>query len=201
MFTAPKFTPEDAWPAGGLVVAGLTVRTKKVIAFWLPLVPDRYTVDVPVVAELLAVNVSRLLPVVGFGLKEAATPGGVPMDRFTLPVKSPRSVTTIVFVPGEPGEITTAPDRGAMLNPGTLTVRDSVVVAVSVPEVPVMVSEYAPVAAELLKVSVSTLLPTVGFALHDAVTPLGRPETERLTLPVNPPRAFTMMVDVVEPPW
>ena len=59
-------------------------------------------------------------------------------------------------------------------------------VSVTLPDVPVMVKLYCPMAVELLTVSVSTLLPVVGFGENDAVTPLGRPETERFTLPENP---------------
>jgi hypothetical protein len=49
-------------------------------------------------------------------------------------------------------------------------------------------------------VIVSTLLPAAGFVLNDAVTPLGRPETVRFTLPLNPPREFTRMVEVPDVP-
>ena len=59
------------------------------------------------------------------------------------------------------------------------------------PEVPVMVSVFVPTAAELAAVNVRMLLPVVGFGFHSAVTPLGRPETERVTLPVNPYSGFT----------
>jgi len=47
---------------------------------------------------------------------------------------------------------------------------------------------YCPTAAELLAVSVSVLLypAVVGFGEKDAVTPLGKPDAERVTLPVNP---------------
>ena len=52
-----------------------------------------------------------------------------------------------------------------------------VVVAVWVPEVPVMMSVYWPMGAVLPAVTVSVLLPAVaGFGEKDAVTPLGRPE-------------------------
>ena len=65
-------------------------------------------------------------------------------------------------------------------------------VAVRLPEVPVMVKGYCPTTAELLVVSVRILIPEVGFALHVAVTPAGRPDvTARLTLPVNPYCGFT----------
>lgn len=65
-------------------------------------------------------------------------------------------------------------------------------VAVRLPDVPVMVKEYWPMVAEVLAVSVSRLLPDVGFVPHDAVTPPGKVDvTARLTLPVNPFREFT----------
>ena len=70
---------------------------------------------------------------------------------------------------------------------GTPMVTAKVVVAVWLPEVPVMVTLYCPRLAELLAVNVSALLyPVVGFGEKDAVTPLGRPDAERVTLPVNP---------------
>ena len=54
------------------------------------------------------------------------------------------------------------------------------------PEVPVTVIVLVPVVAVLLAVNVSTLLDVVGLTPNDAVTPLGRPEAERLTDPVKP---------------
>jgi len=65
-------------------------------------------------------------------------------------------------------------------------VRVSVAVDVMLPEVPVMVTVLAPRAAEGLAVSVRVLEPVAGLGLKEPVTPLGSPETERLTLPVNP---------------
>jgi len=72
------------------------------------------------------------------------------------------------------------------VNVGAESVRENVVDAVNVPEVPVIVTVLVPTAAELLAVSVSVALPVVGFGEIDAVTPLGKPESERLTLPVKP---------------
>ena len=72
---------------------------------------------------------------------------------------------------------------------GAETVTLRVVLEVVEPEVPVMVALYCPRAAVLLAVNVSRLeLAEVemGFGENDAVTPLGRPVTVRLTLPVNP---------------
>jgi len=65
--------------------------------------------------------------------------------------------------------------------------RANVVVAVRAPDFPVMVTLYWPTAAELLAVSIRVLSnPVAGFGEKDAVTPVGRPEAERVTLPVNP---------------
>jgi hypothetical protein len=68
------------------------------------------------------------------------------------------------------------------------------------PDVPVIVNAVVPPAAVLLAFSVNTLLPEVGFVPHDAVTPVGSPDTERFTFPENPKRGKTVTVDVVELP-
>jgi hypothetical protein len=54
------------------------------------------------------------------------------------------------------------------------------------PEAPLMVTVDVPVLAVLLAVRVNVLAPVVGFGLNDAVTPLGNPDAERLTFPLNP---------------
>ena len=54
------------------------------------------------------------------------------------------------------------------------------VVAVTVPEVPVMVTTKVPGVAGLLAVSVIALDPVeVGFGANDAVTPAGRPDAAK----------------------
>lgn len=65
-------------------------------------------------------------------------------------------------------------------------VREIVVVFVKLPETPVMVTVTVPVAAVLLAVSVKPLALVVLFGLNEAVTPLGRPEADRATLPLKP---------------
>ena len=67
-----------------------------------------------------------------------------------------------------------------------LTVRAIVVLAVRLPEVPLIVTVAVPVVAVLLAVSESTLLPVVGLVAKVAVTPLGRPEAASVMLPVKP---------------
>jgi hypothetical protein len=49
-----------------------------------------------------------------------------------------------------------------------------------------MVTVYWPAAAALLAVKVNVLLDVTGFGEKEAVTPLGKPVTDRLTLAVNP---------------
>jgi hypothetical protein len=85
---------------------------------------------------------------------------------------------------------------------GAFTVRVRVVFAVKLPEVPVMVTVTFPVVAVLLAVSVRVLVVVVLVGLNTAVTPLGRPDAARLTLPLNPFRSFTVIVLVpAAPPW
>src|SRR5215467_2469861 len=57
-----------------------------------------------------------------------------------------------------------------------------------------MVTETVPVAAPAAAVSVSELVLVVGFVPKDAVTPLGKPEADRVTLPVKPLVGLTVIV-------
>ena len=74
------------------------------------------------------------------------------------------------------------------------------VVAVNVPEVPVMVRLEVPVVAVLLDVRVNTLAPVVGLVPNEAVTPVGSPAIASVTLPANPPAPVTVMVSVMKLP-
>ncbi len=60
------------------------------------------------------------------------------------------------------------------------------VVPVKLPEVPVMVTGKVPVVAVILAVSVKMLEPAALEGLKEAVTPLGKPDADKLTVPVNP---------------
>lgn len=79
--------------------------------------------------------------------------------------------------------------------------RRTVVVADTAPEVPVMTTVAEPVVAVLLADSVSKLVPDVGFGVNDAVTPLGKLDATKLTLPVNPFTLVTTTLVVLEKPW
>ena len=81
--------------------------------------------------------------------------------------------------------------------------REKVVVADREPETPEIVIVDVPmVAAPVPAVSVSTLLPVVGLVPKAAVTPLGNPDAESVTLPVKGLTSVTVIVSVpVPPPW
>jgi hypothetical protein len=79
-------------------------------------------------------------------------------------------------------------------------VRVIVAAFVKLPEVPVTVTVAVPVVAALLDVSVNVLVAVAGLGLNDAVTPLGRPDADKLTLPLNPFCGVTVIVLVPLPP-
>lgn len=85
------------------VAVALTVSEMDVVCVSDPETPVIVTDEVPVVAVPDAVNVTPLLPVVGFVPKLAVTPAGNPdADRLTLPVNPPEGVTVIVLLPVPP---------------------------------------------------------------------------------------------------
>lgn len=69
---------------------------------------------------------------------------------------------------------------------GVLIVNAIVVLAVMLPEVPVIVIVAVPGVALLLAVRVRVLLLVAGFGENDAVTPLGRFKADKFTFPLNP---------------
>ena len=81
--------------------------------------------------------------------------------------------------------------------PNGFTVSVIVVVALRLPEVPVIVTVAVPFFAALLAVKVTTLDEVAGFWPKDAVMPLGSPEANSVTFPKNP---FTgVMLTVLVP--
>jgi hypothetical protein len=190
-------------PKSGVATA-FTVRVTVVLWLKLPDVPVIVTVAVPVVAVPLAVSVKVLLPVVLAGLKLAVTPEGKPeADRLTLPLKPFTGLTVMVLVPLPPWVTETLVGEADRLKSGVgaaFTVRVTVVVWLKLPDVPVIVTVAVPVVAVPLAVSVKVLLPVVLAGLKLALTPAGRPEADRLTLPVKPLSGFTVIVLVPLPP-
>ena len=157
----------------------------------LPEVPVTVTVEVPAGAALVAVSV-KLIVEPPPAPQEAITPvGRLESASETSPAKPFAGISAIVVV---------APDPPALIarlfgvavsekfgeDEEAFTVRLIVTVWTSAPDVPVIVMAPVPVAALVLAVSVTALLLVVEAGLNDAVTPLGNPEADKETVPVNP---------------
>lgn len=81
------------------------------------------------------------------------------------------------------------------------TVKPSVVGLVNAPEVPWMVAVTVPVVAVALALKVRVLVVVAAEGLNDAVTPLGKPDADRVTLPVKPFTGVTVTALVAVLPW
>ena len=164
--------------------------------------PRIRTENFPVFAVLLAERVSVLVSIVLRGMNDAVTPLGKPdAVMLTLESKPFSGVTVIVDV--------TLPSCARLNEPGDadsvkfgrgVTIRDIVMVCDKLPDIPVMVTVTVPRAAASVAVSVSVLAPFVLLGVNAAVTPLGRPEAERLTLLSKPSNGLTVIPLVPFPP-
>jgi len=135
--------------------------------------------------------------VAGLGLKAAVTPLGRPdAERVTLPLKLATGVMVMVLLPlAPPCAMATAFGEAERVKfPDGVTVNVIVVVCVKLPDTPVIVTVTAPVAAVPLAVKVSVLVVLAGLGLKAAVTPLGRPDAERVTLPLKLATGLMVMV-------
>ena len=158
--------------------------------------PLTVTVEVPVVAVLLAVSVNELVFDVLAGLNDAVTPLGNPVaDRLTLPVKPFCGEIVTVLVLLVPCVIVKVfGDAERVKVGGGFTVKEMVAAADRPLDEPVTVTVTVPVAAVLLAVSVNVLVFAVLLGLNDAVTPLGSPDADRLTLLLKPFCGVTVML-------
>jgi hypothetical protein len=180
------------------------VRLIVVVCINEPDVPVIVTVDVPAVAVALAASVSTLDVLELAGLNDAVTPEGRPeAAKLTLPVKPFWSVTDTMLVPLAPcvtlSELGEA-DSAKFGVDVAVTLRLSVAECVSEPDVPVIVTVDGPVVAVVVAVSVSVLVVVTLAGLNAAVTPAGRPDAVRLTLPAKPLSLLTVIVLVPLPP-
>lgn len=78
--------------------------------------------------------------------------------------------------------------------------RERVVVVLKLPDVPVIVTVKEPVAAVPVAERVKRLLAVAGLVAKLALTPLGKPDADKVTLPVNPLRGWMETVVEAEVP-
>ncbi len=179
-------------------VEAVTVRPSDAVCVSPPEVPERVMVDVPTVVDEFTLMVRVLCVDVLFGLNDAVTPEGRPEAESAIGFDEFAPVTVTIAVPVAPCSMVRAAGEIDSKNPPT--VRLILTVAVRPLDVPVMVMVDVPVVAELEAESVSELVLVVDAGLNVAVTPVGRPDADRATEPVNPPEGTTVMVSVPDPP-
>jgi len=174
-----------------------------VVCVRAPDLPVIVTMKVPRLARLPAVNVKVLTEVAGFGLKDADTRVGRPeADKLTLPPKPFDGAMVMVAEPWVPRPMLKVLGEADREKFGAaFTVREMVVELVKLPDVPMMVTVNVPVAAVMLAASVNVLVPVVLLGLKEPVMPLGRPDADRLTVPLKPFSGLTVMVLVPLAPW
>ena len=114
-----------------------------------------------------------------------------------LTVKVPFAYVALPAGPTGPISMSSQPEGRA----ADSTVKEREVLFVRVPDVPVMVTGKVPVAALMATVRVSTLELPALLGLNEAVTPLGKPEAERFTVPLKPPCGVTVTVAVPLDAW
>ena len=139
---------------------------------------DVFTVNVALVAPAGTVTLEGTLaaPLL-LESRTCAPPAGAGPLSVTVPVED--CVPPITLVGSSVSEDTVG--RG-----GGVTVKVIVLVFIKLPDEPVIVTVAVPVVAVLLVANVNVLVMVAGFGLNDALTPLGRPEADKLTLPLKP---------------
>jgi hypothetical protein len=169
------------------LVGTITVSVKEALLLSAPETPLTVMGKLPTVAVLLAVKVTRLVPVVPGAANAVVTPLGRPdADSVTLLLKPFCAVIVTILAADAPrGSPRVAGSRDSVKF-GAVMVRTIFVVLLSAPEEPVTVTVAVPAVAVLLALKVRELVPVVLDGLNAAVTPLGSPETPRATIPLKP---------------
>jgi len=152
-------------------------------------------VEVPAAMEEEAVSVRMALVGVAPPLNDPITPAGKPESvTVTALVKPLRGVNVRVLVPVVPrAMLSEVGDADSVNVGGALMVSAMVVLLLSAPDVPVMVTvgPAAPALADAVKV---TVLWPAETAPKVAVTPAGNPEAASATVPLKPFRALIAML-------
>jgi hypothetical protein len=140
------------------------------------------------------------------GLKVTVTPVGWPdADKAIAESKPPETAVVIVDVPLLPFTTETDVGEAEMVKPGlvtAVTVSETEVVSVVLPEVPLTVMLYVPVAVveATVIVMVEVPAPVIEVGLKPMVTPVGWPVAVKVTAESKPPVTVLVMVDVPELP-
>src|SRR6266849_6998415 len=145
---------------------------------------------VGVVAAVVTVNVEEFA-VAGFGLKAPVAPAGNPLTlKVTPPVNPPKREMFAVYVVLPPRMTVWEAGVAERLKSGTaaaLTTRETEVVCVRLPLVPVIVTGKLPVEVVAPALTVIVAESVAGVGLKLALAPVGKPAALKLIAPVKPP--------------
>jgi hypothetical protein len=182
---------------GGFVIVTAIV----VFAVNAPDVPVIVTVVVPAAAVDAAVKVIPR----GEPLAEpnvAVTPAGSPeAASATVPVKPFCALMAMLLTPlAPPAKLTLAGVAESVNVAGAVMVSAMLAFAVNAPDVPVTVTVEIPAVAPAPALIVTVLACVELAGLNVAVTPVGRPLAEKLTVPLKVPRGVTVMALAPLPP-
>jgi hypothetical protein len=190
-----------------LGVVPVTVRETVVVSAVLPEVPITVMLYVPVTVDepTVIVMVEVPAPVIEVGLKLTVTPVGWPVaDKVMAELKPPVAALLIVEPPELPCATETEAGAALMVKLGVVpvTVRETVVVSVVLPEVPVTEMPYVPVTADEATaiVMVEVPAPVIEVGLKLTVTPVGWPVADKVTVESKPPVTVLLMVELPELP-
>jgi hypothetical protein len=189
-----------------LGVVPVTVRETVVVSLLLPEVPVTVMPYVPVTVDepTFIVMVEVPAPVIEVGLKLTVTPVGWPVaDKAMAELKPPVAALLMVEPPELPCATETEAGAALMVKlGGTVTVRETVVVSLVLPEVPVTVMLYVPVTADEATaiVMVEVPAPVIEVGLKLTVTPVGWPVADKVTVESKPPVTVLLMVELPELP-
>ena len=136
------------------------------------------------------------------GLRLAVNPVGAVVDSVTVPVNPLRKVIVIVEVPEPPLLMLKDAGDADSEKSGVVTCTVTLMVWLNDPLVPVTVTEYAPLVALFGTVMFSEDVPEVEIevGLTLLIQPLGA-DADSVTVPVNPLRADTVIVEDPEVPF
>ncbi len=173
----------------------------------LPFLPFMVIVWSPSAAlsPTLTIMVEVPAPVTISGLKLTVTPVGWPLANKVMALSKPlKTAVVIVKVPELP--LAMLIDEGAALTVklgvAAVTVRETVVVSLVLPEVPVTVMLYVPATVDepTFIVMVEVPAPLIEVGLKLTVTPFGWPDADNLMAESKPPVTVLLMVEFPELP-